>query len=85
MPSENSTLNQDGMISESDVRKIISDMYSDLGAAKTAEQLSISKVYIYLISGGHKPITAKVAKALGYERIIQYRKIQSPEIEIAGQ
>lgn len=79
MPSENSTPNQDGMISESDVRKLISDMYADLGAAAASEQLSISKVYIYMISGGHKPITAKVAKALGYDRVIQYRKIQSSE------
>jgi len=53
----------------------LADRIALYGVARTARQLGFSKQYVWNVSRGLKDIGPRFAKAMGYNRIVEYERI----------
>jgi len=48
---------------------------NEYGLVRTARKLGLSKQYVFAVNNGIKDIGAAFAKAMGYNRIVEYERI----------
>lgn len=74
---------KDNEITEEELLKIINQMVEKWGSQKAvADHLQISNAYMSDIIAGNRDVSRKVARRLGYTRIIKFRKEQENDTRI---
>jgi plasmid maintenance system antidote protein VapI len=73
-------MSKDNEITEEEILKIIMQMVDKWGSQRAvADQLEISAAYLNDILRGNRDVSNKVAKRLGYTKIIRFRKEKANE------
>jgi plasmid maintenance system antidote protein VapI len=66
---------KDNEITEEELLRIIGQMVIKWGSQKAvAEHLQISNAFMSDIIAGNRPVSVRVAKRLGYTKVIKFRK-----------
>jgi len=58
-----------------EIRTDLADRISFYGIVRTAKMLGLSKQYVWNVNHGIRPFSPRMAKAMGYNRIVEYERI----------
>lgn len=62
-------------MTEEGIRRKLSRRVSLGSYATVAADIGVSRQFVHMIVHGQKPVSVKVARSLGYERVVTYQRV----------